>query len=367
MKKQSVLAVGAAVLLVCGSALAGTATFSGTTGDTAVLLPNVAYDPCSFYLAPGASSDVASLLGVFPLISDVPGTVSLELVANETAGGELSLEITLLNNVSIPNGSIAVRLSSDQLSLVRSKGGTTTTLGTAAVVSGITSLQLEITATNAILSYDDGNGLVEAANADLSNLGGTEDVTGDRVIGLNLRAANGGPTWHVNRLVWTGNSVPDTNSAGCQLVTVPDVVGLTQFQAIATLQAVGFFAVTVEFDGDLASPTPGAVVSQDPAGNTLVPIGPVTIVLGGVASQNDTDLDGLDDDWETQNFGDLSQGRWGDPDGDKSWNIREFQNQTDPNNPESLVPVADYRGLIMLALILGAVGVLAAVRMGRAA
>ena len=50
----------------------------------------------------------------------------------------------------------------------------------------------------------------------------------------------------------------------------------------------------------------------------------------------DSDGDGLDDDWEIANFGDLtSSDGTGDPDSDGLTDLEEFQNGTDPNNGDS--------------------------------
>jgi hypothetical protein len=50
----------------------------------------------------------------------------------------------------------------------------------------------------------------------------------------------------------------------------------------------------------------------------------------------DSDNDGLPDTWEQTNFGNLSQGAAGDPDRDGFSNLVEYQNGSDPNNPNSI-------------------------------
>ncbi|MGY8690585.1 MAG: hypothetical protein ACKVHP_22960, partial [Verrucomicrobiales bacterium] len=45
----------------------------------------------------------------------------------------------------------------------------------------------------------------------------------------------------------------------------------------------------------------------------------------------DTDIDGLQDAWETANFGNLDAGPAGDPDGDGLINLAEEAGNTDPN------------------------------------
>jgi Bacterial Ig-like domain/FG-GAP-like repeat/Right handed beta helix region len=49
----------------------------------------------------------------------------------------------------------------------------------------------------------------------------------------------------------------------------------------------------------------------------------------------DTDADGLDDNWEIANFGDLSQDDIGDPDLDLFTNLQEFTYGTDPNSHDT--------------------------------
>ncbi|BCX46888.1 carbohydrate binding protein, cbp35A [Haloferula helveola] len=50
---------------------------------------------------------------------------------------------------------------------------------------------------------------------------------------------------------------------------------------------------------------------------------------------NDTDLDGMDDAWEMVNFGDLSRDGTLDLDSDNLTDLGEYQNETDPNDPDS--------------------------------
>jgi hypothetical protein len=53
-----------------------------------------------------------------------------------------------------------------------------------------------------------------------------------------------------------------------------------------------------------------------------------------VITKMDSDLDGLDDAWEMANFGNLSQGASGDPDGDGLTNLQEYRYGTNPNTPD---------------------------------
>ena len=50
---------------------------------------------------------------------------------------------------------------------------------------------------------------------------------------------------------------------------------------------------------------------------------------------NDSDNDGIDDDWEMRHFGTLAYGAGDDPDQDNLSNLDEYKNNTDPNNPDS--------------------------------
>ncbi|MGB1698122.1 MAG: hypothetical protein ACPHK8_06955 [Thermoplasmatota archaeon] len=49
----------------------------------------------------------------------------------------------------------------------------------------------------------------------------------------------------------------------------------------------------------------------------------------------DSDADGLPDDWETENFGDLTAEGGGDADSDGFTNSQEYEAGSDPNNPSS--------------------------------
>ena len=63
---------------------------------------------------------------------------------------------------------------------------------------------------------------------------------------------------------------------------------------------------------------------------TLQTSSPITIQVNTAL---DTDGDGLLDEWEIENFGDLDQGAEDDPDNDGLTNLDEFELNTDPNTP----------------------------------
>ncbi len=69
-----------------------------------------------------------------------------------------------------------------------------------------------------------------------------------------------------------------------------------------------------------------SVVIANPSGS--VTSAPAFLLL-------DTDHDGLGDAWELTHFGDLEQNASGDADGDRSTNLREFQNGTNPTDANS--------------------------------
>lgn len=57
------------------------------------------------------------------------------------------------------------------------------------------------------------------------------------------------------------------------------------------------------------------------------------IIIDITPNPNDTDKDGLPDDWEMQYFGSLSQDGTGDFDGDGYSDLEEYENSTDPADP----------------------------------
>ena len=59
-----------------------------------------------------------------------------------------------------------------------------------------------------------------------------------------------------------------------------------------------------------------------------------------ITNQSDTDSDNLPDDWETEHFDNLTKDGDDDPDNDKFTNKQEWENNTDPNDPN------DYPGKV---------------------
>jgi len=59
------------------------------------------------------------------------------------------------------------------------------------------------------------------------------------------------------------------------------------------------------------------------------------LVTAGALTAGDTDEDGLPDEWEILNFGDLDENETGDLEPDGLTNIQEFNRNTDPNDADS--------------------------------
>jgi len=59
------------------------------------------------------------------------------------------------------------------------------------------------------------------------------------------------------------------------------------------------------------------------------------VIADTLDSPGDSDDDGLPDDWEIDNFGNLDQDGTSDLDGDGLGNLDEFNAGTDPNNPDT--------------------------------
>lgn len=143
----------------------------------------------------------------------------------------------------------------------------------------------------------------------------------------------------------TGSGVTDSSGQ----VSVTYIAPTVETQTLVT--------VTASFAGDDQY--------QSSSGNSS---GTVT---APVVTDNDTDNDGLLDEWENTYFGNLDQGPGDDPDGDGYTNLQEYQENTNPNNaashpgaPENQegegVPAgAEFPYLVLIAavvIVIGAVG-----------
>lgn len=71
-----------------------------------------------------------------------------------------------------------------------------------------------------------------------------------------------------------------------------------------------------------------AMLNRTSSGMDLTPIYMLLLL-------NDNDNDGMDDDWELAHFGTLAYGAEGDEDSDNLSNLGEYNNHTDPNNPDT--------------------------------
>ena len=104
---------------------------------------------------------------------------------------------------------------------------------------------------------------------------------------------------------------------------LPD--GLTLDAATAEISGIctvaGVYTFTVEVTDSQATPATDAKVFE------------ITVNAGA-----DTDGDGLPDSWEINNFGNLDQGAYDDPDDDGWYNITEFVRGWDPNVQNNHIP-----------------------------
>ena len=151
---------------------------------------------------------------------------------------------------------------------------------------------------------------------------GTNYTPGDTVnFTFDIHDGYGNSVWWSRR---PGSSVPETNypvltiqaPGGAEIYSASTTSFTnTSFTMSATAQAGRYTAILTFDTGPHQGPISKAAVFQ----------------VGFV----DTDCDGMDDSWETANFGDLSHTGTADTDSDDLNDLEEFQSCTDPNHPDT--------------------------------
>ena len=127
-------------------------------------------------------------------------------------------------------------------------------------------------------------------------------------------------------------------STGACLVSVPDVLDISQASAESEIVAAGLTVGTITKDCS-DTVVAGNVISQNPAGGSSVAISSAVNLV--ISLGNDSDTDGLPDTWEQQiidadPYDDISFSEDVDPkddfDGDGYSNLRELISETDPTS-----------------------------------
>lgn len=91
----------------------------------------------------------------------------------------------------------------------------------------------------------------------------------------------------------------------------------------------------------------------------FIPLNPEFVDVNGALRydpREDSDQDGLKDDWENYYFGDLTQTASGDFDGDGVSNIIEYNLGTDPTDGVTAVPTSTFNGGLTALVGIGVVG-----------
>ncbi|MFC1820860.1 leucine-rich repeat domain-containing protein, partial [Thermodesulfobacteriota bacterium] len=140
----------------------------------------------------------------------------------------------------------------------------------------------------------------------------TQDATGI----LNIEIGGINPGTDYDQLVITGTA---TLAGTLNVTLIPSFVPTSgTFDIITYASKTGAFSSII---------LPSATTWGVDAGATSF------VLTAGVG--NDTDSDGMDDDWEYATFGDLSSDGTADTDNDGLSDLEEFTNNTDPHNPDS--------------------------------
>lgn len=190
-----------------------------------------------------------------------------------------------------------------------------------------------------------GSAQLDLTGGNLVTLSGTNTFTGDinvtNTAGLAL-SNTGGLTFVIstpganNAIIGTGPvSLDGTLSLDTTLATT------NPGDAWNLVTSTGALTIGANFAVSGFTPDAGAVgerIWTDGTYQFIEEFG-ILVVPGG-----DTDSDGLDDEWEYANFGDLSQDGTGDPDSDGFDNAAEFAGGSDPNDagstPGPAVPIS---------------------------
>jgi hypothetical protein len=117
--------------------------------------------------------------------------------------------------------------------------------------------------------------------------------------------------------------------------------GESNFSATGVLLTLTLSAATDTVSGDVSFGEndssifvrSGYALSSSDGSSSIVPTTQNGYIIVNV--NNDTDNDGLPDDWETENFGDTSSGGTDDNDNDGLTNLEEYEQNTDPDNKDS--------------------------------
>jgi hypothetical protein len=139
-----------------------------------------------------------------------------------------------------------------------------------------------------------------------------------------INVANVSNTGTVRASVQVSSDASNPGNSSSINITATDTGGLSAFSTINMRNQAQTQQVEVALVGD----------------------GPHTVTLGfdqGIDNP-DTDSDGLPDDWESTNFGNLGQLANGDPDNDRLTNLQEYTVGSNPNSASSGMPIVEVSG-----------------------
>lgn len=188
-------------------------------------------------------------------------------------------------------------------------------------VSGMTEADAEATISTAGLTL----GLISGAHS--------ASVTTGHVINQHPAAGS---------TVQQGFSVDLIVSLGPAMVIAPDVVGLHLSEAKNTVSDAKLTTGWINIIKSDLIPK-NQVVEQHPPAGTRIPENEALDMIISFPADDDDDNDELADAWEYENFGNLSQRKDDDSDGDGYSNFQESLIGTDPGDPgEAPVPAGNF-------------------------